>query len=198
MRNRSTMSILRGAGAIMGLLMVQACSSGPSQKDVAVIQAELDKHPYSQRIPNGTVCVTYPPTDPNSLADIYKNVAHVHIQTLRNGRIGPVTIYCQYYTWDTGLGIEQAPAPLTDGSTTAQTSFETIGRYVVDSIVSEQPQGSETVVVFNEHFDPNELGKALNTPGLTAPPQAQRDNVQAVITMNSAGERVAQVASADE
>jgi hypothetical protein len=198
MRPQCTIDILRGAGAIMGLLMVQACSSGPSQKDVAIIQAELDKHPFSQRVPNGTVCVTYPPNDSNSLVQLYKNVPHVHIQTLRNGKVGPVTMYCQYYTWDTGLGVEQAPAPLTDGTTTAQTSYETIGRYVVDSIVSEQPQSGETVAVFNEHFEPNELGKSLNRPGLTAPPEAQRDNVQAIITMNSAGQPVAQVASADE
>jgi hypothetical protein len=129
-RHRSVTNIL-SAGAITGLFMAQACSSDPPQNDVAAIQAELDKRPFLQRVPNGTVCVTYPPSDPNSLAQVYKNVTHVRIQMLgRNTKVRPVPMYCQYFTWDSGLGVEQAPAPLTDGGTTAQTSYEIIGKYV--------------------------------------------------------------------
>jgi hypothetical protein len=51
------------------------------------------------------------------------------------------------------------------------------------------------VAVFNEHFEPNDLGKALNAAGVAAPPQDQRVNVQAVVTTTSAGKRVAQVAT---
>jgi hypothetical protein len=181
------------AAAIMGIAFATAC--GPSQKNIALIQAELDAHPLSQRVPNGTVCTTYRTTDDASLARLYADVPHIHIQRLKDAKLGPVTLHCQYYTWDTETGVEQAPPPIAEGGTTAQTSYETIGKYVVDSIVSEQPQNGETVIVFNEHFEANELGKALDTPALAQPPQAKRDNVQAVITMNAAGKPVAEVAS---
>jgi hypothetical protein len=177
------------------LLFTQACSSGPSQQDIGIIQAELDKEPAMQMIPNGNSCTTYPAQNPASLPFLYRNVRHVHIQSLGTTMLfNKVAIHCSYFTWDVDTGVEQAPAPNREGMQ-AQGNSEIIGKYVVDAIVSEEQINGETIAKFNARFEPNELGKALAVPGLRPPPDHLKMNMEAVITKNSAGVAIAQIAN---